>query len=401
MENDQVPTHATAHQTVQVDDTLIIGAGPAGLAVGACLQRAGVPFVILEQSDKVGAKWHEHYHRLHLHTSKELSGLPFFPFPRHYPRYPSRQQVIDYLEAYAQHFGLEPRFGQRVVSAQYDQHQWEVRTEDVIYVAPRLIVATGVNREPHIPVWPGQASYRGTVLHSSQYRNGAQFEDKQVLVIGFGNSGGEIALDLWEHGARPSIAVRSPVNVIPRDLLGIPVLAIALLQRSFPARLVDAINAPLERLTIGDLTRYGLRKLPYGPVTQTRQHARIPVIDVGTLELIKRGYLQVYPGVERFTETGVVFTDQREQAFDAVILATGFRPRVHAFLKGASDDWDEEGRPSCSGREASLPGLYFCGFYISPTGMFREIALEAKRIGADITRKKLRVPLRKDRAIAG
>jgi indole-3-pyruvate monooxygenase len=87
------------------------------------------------------------------------------------------------------------------------------------------------------------------------------------LVVGFGNSGGEIAIDLWEHGARPSLAVRSPVNVIPRDLLGIPILAIGILQSKLPPRWADALNAPHLRVVMGDLTRYGLRKLPQGPIT--------------------------------------------------------------------------------------------------------------------------------------
>ena len=101
-------------------DTIIIGAGPAGLAVAACLKRAAVPALILEQSDKVGATWHRHYDRLHLHTDKAHSALPFVPFPRDYPRYPSRLQVIAYLEAYARAFQLEIRFGQEVVAADVD-----------------------------------------------------------------------------------------------------------------------------------------------------------------------------------------------------------------------------------------------------------------------------------------
>ena len=90
------------------DQTIIIGAGPAGLAVGACLKQAGLSCVILEQSDVVGSAWHQHYDRLHLHTAKAYSALPFMPFPKDYPRYPSRAQVISYLEAYARQFQLEP-----------------------------------------------------------------------------------------------------------------------------------------------------------------------------------------------------------------------------------------------------------------------------------------------------
>ena len=257
----------------------------------------------------MGAAWHRHYDRLHLHTAKAYSELPFVPFPKDYPRYPSRLQVIDYLEAYARQFQLEPRFGQQVIAARYANGRWEVQTQDTRYQAMNLVIATGYNREPYLPSWPGQASFRGTLLHSSQYRNGEPFKNQKVLVVGFGNSGGEIAIDLWEHGAQPSLAVRSPVNVIPRELFGIPILAIGIVQRKLPPRLADALNAPILRAVVGDLTRYGLRQLPRGPVTQIQRDARIPLIDVGTIKLIKRGQITVCPGIERFTEEGVIFTD--------------------------------------------------------------------------------------------
>lgn len=368
---------------------IVVGAGPAGLAVGACLKRAGIPAVTLEQTDKVGAAWHRHYDRLHLHTDKAHSALPFVPFPSEHPRYPSRLQVIAYLEAYARHFQLEPRFGQQVVAARHDSGSWQVRTQDTVYRSLNLVIATGYNREPYLPNWPGQDSFRGSLLHSSQYRSGERFKGQRVLVVGFGNSGGEIAIDLWEHGAQPGLSVRGPVNVIPRELFGIPILAICILERALPPALADAVNIPLLRAVMGDLTPYGLRKLPRGPMTQILHDARIPLIDVGTIDLIKRGRISAHPGVERFTEEGVVFTDGKQAPFDAVILATGYRPRVNAFLEGAPAASDENGTPWFSGREASMPGLYFCGYYVSPTGMLREIGLEARRISAAIARKRV------------
>jgi len=120
---------------------------------------------------------------------------------------------------------------------------------------------------------------------------------------------------------------------------------------------------------------------------QIRQDARIPLIDVGTIQLIKEGHITVYPGIESFTEEAVLFTNGQQRNFDAVILATGYRPRVNTFLQAISDVYDEQGKPSTSGCESSVPGLYFCGYYVSPTGMLREVALEAKRISAAIATK--------------
>jgi cation diffusion facilitator CzcD-associated flavoprotein CzcO len=372
-----------------VSQTIIIGAGPAGLAVGACLKQANVPCLILEQSAQVGSVWHRHYDRLHLHTDKTNSQLPYFPYPLTYPRYPSRTQVIKYLESYAAKFHLDIRFRQQVMSARYEDELWAVQTQDHLYQAQNLVLAAGHNREPFRPVWPGQESFKGLIMHSSEYRNGELFRGKKVLVVGFGNSGGEIAIDLWEHGAQVGLSVRGGVNVIPRELFGIPILTISILQSQMPARLADAINVFILRFAIGDLTKYGLRKLPYGPMTQMRQHAHIPLIDVGTLKLIRGGQVRIYGEVREFCEDGVIFTGGQQIQTQAVVLATGYRPHVNAFLTGmAAATYDADGRPLSSGRESSMPGLYFCGYHVSPTGMLREIALEAKKIRASIVRKR-------------
>jgi cation diffusion facilitator CzcD-associated flavoprotein CzcO len=325
-----------------------------------------------------------------LHTDKKHSELPFHSYPIDYPRYPSRSQVLDYLESYAKKFQLEIRFRQTVVSTEYRNDRWEVKTQDTQYEASDLVIATGYNCDPILPTWRGQGLFRGTIIHSSQYKDGEPFRGQNVLVVGFGNSGGEIAIDLWEHGAKPGVAVRGAVNVIPRELMGIPILAISLVQDKMPPALADMINAPILGAAIGDLTKYGLRKLPYGPATQIRKDGHIPLIDVGTIRLIKEGHLRVYAGIEEFTENGIVFSDGKQDEFDAVILATGYRPRVNAFLNVELDLCDPDGTPRSSGGATSLPGLYFCGYYISPTGMLREIGIEAKKICSLIAARQIK-----------
>ncbi len=365
-----------AHETTH---TLVIGAGPAGLAIGACLTQAGVPFLVLEQSDQLGTTWRRHYDRLHLHTDKAHSRLPFLAYPKDVPKYPSRQQLIQYLETYAAHFGLAPRYNQRVVSIARTEGSWETQTEDTTYHSEHVVVATGYAHVPVVPTWPGQATFSGRIMHSSQYKNGAAFRGQRVLVVGFGNSGGEIAIDLQEHGASPSLSVRSPVNVIPRELFGIPILGLAILATKLPAPLADALTAPILRWMYGDLEERGLRKLPYGPLTQIKRDAQIPLIDIGTMRLIKDGHLTILPGIAHFTDGAVGFVDGPQAPFDAVVLATGYRPGVQAFLKDEAGVLDVEGTPHQSGAEVA-PGLFFCGFYVSPTGMLREIAKEARHI---------------------
>jgi cation diffusion facilitator CzcD-associated flavoprotein CzcO len=361
-------------------DTLVVGAGPAGLAVAACLKKMGVTFVIVDRAAAVGSSWRRHYDRLHLHTDRDHSALPYLPFPAGTPRYPSRQQVIEYLEQYAQHFELAPHLGQEVLTVRPGNGGWITTTTVSTYHSRRVVVATGYNCVPYVPRWPGQERFGGLIIHSSEYRNGEPFRGQSVLVIGFGNSGGEIAIDLHEYGAQVTMAVRGPVNIIPREILGLPVLVMSIALSRLPARFVDALAAPLVRLSVGDITKLGFRKLPMGPVAQIKTKARIPLIDVGTVKLVRAGRIEVLGGVCEMSKSDVIFDDGRSRCFDAIVVATGFRPRVDRFLVQQSSVL-EAGQLRAAGTEA---GLHYCGFIVSPTGMLREIGIEARRIAEDI-----------------
>lgn len=370
-------------------NTVIVGAGAAGLAVGACLKHAGVPFVILEEASEVGSVWRNHYDRLHLHTDKGHSALPYLAFRKDYPRYPSRDQVVRYLEQYADRFGLAPAFGERVVSSAQRNGVWETAAATAVYRSDNVVFCTGYARQPVVPSWPGFDSFPGTVLHSSQYRNGGPFAGRRALVVGFGNSGGEIAIDLCEYGAETAIAVRSPVNVIPRELFGIPVLAISAVATKMPARLSDRINGLFLRRLYGDITELGFRKLPYGPLEQVRRDRRVPLIDIGTIDLIRHGRIAVRQGIERFEGSRVVFVDGTRESYDDVILATGYRPNLGQLLPEADGVLIDDDRPAASGVETK-PGLYFCGLYVSPGGMLQQISKESPRIAKDIAARHVR-----------
>ncbi len=363
-------------------ETLIIGAGPAGLAAGACLRNRGRSFIVLESGPTVGSSWQRHYDRLHLHTDARHSALPYLDFPRGTPRYPSREQMITYMQRYAQHFSLAPLLGEEVCSVRRGDGEWITTTlTGNTYRSGCVIVATGYNAIPHLPLWPGQERFRGRILHSSCYRNGGPFRGKRVLVVGLGNSGGEIAIDLHEHGARVAVAVRAAVNIVPRDILGLPILTVSLALSRLPSRLADVLAAPLLRLTLGDLSRLGFRKPQAGPITQIKRTGRIPLVDIGTVALVRAGRIQVLGGVRSLSETDVTFDDGSSQRFDALVLATGFRPGTQRFLHEA----DAPGA-NAAGREriGGKGGLYFCGFFVSPTGMLRDIAREARWIAEHI-----------------
>ena len=255
-----------------------------GLLLQLVCKNKIIPTIVLEKEQHVGHAWRNHYDRLHLHTDRKHSSLPHLLMPSSYPKYPSRQQVVEYLEAYAQTFNIEPIFGEEVVAVEPSSDGWFIQTINRTYSAHNVVVATGYTRVPNVPSWPGQGGFSGTILHSHEYKNGALFTGKNVLVVGFGNSAGEIAIDLSEHRAQSvSMSVRSGVNVIPRDMFGLPILTVALFMDYLPPKVADVLSVPLLKLTIGDLQKYGLPKLPYGPNVQVRKDGKNPLLDIGTV----------------------------------------------------------------------------------------------------------------------
>jgi indole-3-pyruvate monooxygenase len=366
--------------------TLVVGASAAGLACASELQRLGQPFEIVEAGDAVGGAWRNHYDRLHLHTPKSTSALPGLAMPADWARYPSRDQVIDYLEGYQRAFDLRPHFGERVSRIEREETAWSTTTSARVWRSRNVVIATGRTRVPVRPTWPGIEDFQGDVLHSSGYRNGEPWKGRTVLVVGFGNSACEQALDLVERGAFAHLSVRSAVNVVPRDLFRVPIVHLSIALKHLPPRVADALSWPLLRMSVGDLPRKGLRKLPYGPYTEVAKYGRVPVLDVGTMERIAAGTIPVHGEIERFTDTGVTFVDGSYLAVDAVVLGTGYRAAVDEFLVGAERVCDRSGTPVLSGRPSGLEGLYFCGMYISPAGVLREIGIEARRIAREIGR---------------
>lgn len=371
-------------------EVLVIGAGPAGLAVAGCLSRLGLHPQLIEKADSVASSWQGHYRRLHLHTVKAHSALPHLPFPRDYPRYVPRQKMVEYLAAYARHFGLSPSFGEEAVAIARSGDAWDVACRSGRRFRSRfVVVSTGANRVPNLPVFAHQADYRGQVMHSRAYRDPAPFAGQRVLVVGLGNTGAEIALDLATQGVPVTVSVRSPVNLVHRDILGRPTQLTAILISRLPAWLGDALAKLLRDVTVGDLRRYGLQTSSVSPLRQLREEGRTPVIDVGTLSLIKSGAIRVRFGIESFTPDGVRFTDGTGDAFDAVILATGYQPKMASLFPGISVPLGVKDMPAQVVGTGALDGVFFVGFDVQQGGgMLRSIAMQAtevaKAIGARI-----------------
>jgi len=371
--------------------TLIIGASAAGLASAACLQKTGVGFVILEKYSRVATAWRNHYDRLHLHTSRKWSALPYKAFDSSLPQYPSRQDVVDYLDNYAKEFNISPAFDTEVLSVKKNGNTWITETNNGSYQSSFVIVATGRNQKPKMAQIGGLSSFNGTVLHSSQYKNGKPFAGKNVLVVGFGNSAGEQVICLHEHGAFPSLSVRSAVNIIPQNIFGLPALEIGKLTSAFPSRIRDKINAPLLKLLVGDITKLGLKKSTYGPLEQIEKQRKIPLLDIGTVKLIKQGHIKVYGDIVKIEGNTVHFEGNKQQDIDAIILATGYHHNLESFLNLSKDRIEELDNAIDKQSHFGSDGLYFCGFYVSPKGMLREIGIEAGKISENIRMKVTKI----------
>jgi cation diffusion facilitator CzcD-associated flavoprotein CzcO len=354
-------------------DVAIIGAGPAGLAVGAALRTARKEFVILERSSTVGSSWRGHYERVHLHTVKQWSALPYLQFPASYPRYVPKVLMIEYLERYAERFRLQPRFGETVRSVERTGLGWRVESTSGSVHARRVVVATGLNAKPKIPSVDGLETFSGQVLHSAAYLDAAPFVGRSVLVVGMGNTGAEIALDLCSSGADPSVSVRGGVHMAPRDLFGLPIQLVAAAATTLlPDVVNDAIFPTILDWALGYPAKHGLRRPKEGLLHQIKTRGRIPVLDIGTVRKIADGAIHVVPGLSAVRGRQIVFTNGTTGQFDAIIFATGYEPNYSSFLAGEPT--------ACSDRS----GLHFVGFKNPVTGLLREISREALRLAAEV-----------------
>jgi len=371
-------------------EAVVIGAGPGGLATAAMLQRAGVETVVVDRAPAIGNSWRGHYDRLHLHTVRWLSHLPGFHIPPRYGRWVARDDVVRYLEAYAVRHGLEVRLNTPVERVDRTDVGWVVRTPAGDLDAAYVVVATGHNHTPVLPSWPGADAFTGELLHASSYRSGAAYRGRSVLVVGSGNTGTEIAVDLVDNGAADvALSVRTPPHIVLREKYGIPSLALGVLFRRLPVRLFDTIAAAMRRIDIGDLSAYGLPTPVDGLYERVRRDDAIPIVDVGFLDVLKSGRITVVPAVEAFERDRVLLADGSVRRADVVVAATGYRRGLDP-LVGHLGVLDAGGRPTVRGAAThpSAPRLWFTGYTNPISGMFRELGIDAKRIARAVVRDR-------------
>lgn len=314
-------------------DTLVIGAGQAGLAAGYFLKQAGRSFALLEASATPTGSWPQYYDSLRLFSPARFSSLPDYPFPGNPDRYPQRDEVSAYLRAYAEHFHLPIFLQQEVCHVKRVGAHFEVATTTgTSYQARSLIAATGPFHQPHIPVLPGQEHFQGQILHTASYRHPEPFRGQRVLVVGAGNSAVQIAVELAQV-AQVTLTSRQPVRFLPQR--------------------------PWGRDVHFWMWLSGVDRLAWPSLWQRLQSN--PVLDAGRYQAaIAASRPDWRPLFARLTPEGVVWTDGQAETVQTILLATGYRFQPD-YLTGLPA-LDTQGQVQHRrGSSQSVPGLFFLG----------------------------------------
>jgi cation diffusion facilitator CzcD-associated flavoprotein CzcO len=198
------------------DEVVVVGAGAAGLAAAAMLKERGIGSLVLERADRVGSSWRARYDSLILNTPRITSTLAGYRMPRRYGRWPTRDDIVEYLEEYGRRQGLRIEFGVELQRLERRDGSWALETSKGEIRAFEVVIATGHERQPLIPDWPGRNEFPGPLIHSAEYRNAESFRGQDILVVSASNSGTEIAYELASNAAaRVVTSMRTPPPVSP------------------------------------------------------------------------------------------------------------------------------------------------------------------------------------------
>ena len=377
-----MPPSSVNHST----SVVVIGAGSSGLAVAKLLRRRGITVRVIEKACRAGDAWYHRHPQLRLNTHRQLSSLPGLPMPKSAGPFPARDDVIGYLDEYARRLDAPIDYGVEVTSIAQSGCNWAVSTSAGVYNARHVVVATGYDRQPHLPCWKGRALFRGPLIHAANFGDLASYRGKRVLVVGAGNSGSDILNHLSTiETDRVWVSVRHGPIVFPRRLWGIPVQRLSPLFALLPTSAVDRLLQLTEFLAFGQLAKWGLPRHPLGGATRLLETGTAPAIDNGFIAALKAGRSEVVAEIESFEADRVRLIDGRFVEADIVIAATGYRTGLQPML-GHLDILGDAGEPLFHGAEQlqHCPGLWFTGMRPRLTGFFHMAGKTAREIAAAI-----------------
>ncbi|GGK59271.1 flavin-containing monooxygenase [Ornithinimicrobium pekingense] len=368
-----------------MDEVLVIGSGPAGLSCAAEVNARGIPATVLEKGSDVAAAWASRYDSLRFNTSRIHSALPGAPFPRAWGQFPTRDQYVGYLRAYARRHRVPVRTGVEVRRLDPVPEGWSVRTSGGTLATRQVVVATGLANRPVLPAWARDPSaFGGTLLHSADYRCPAPFAGAEVVVVGAGSTGLEIAHELARDGAaRVTLSVRTPPTVLLRRMGGLPADLPTPLFLHLPTRLVDRMLAAMSRRVVGNLTEHGLPQPVQGAISALMSRgAGTAMVDREVVDALRAGAFTVVPEAVGLEQDGVRLRDGRTVGADVVIAATGFDRGLEP-LVGHLGVLGDLGMPLVRTGQESLPGLRFVGYVFRP-GITGYAGRQARRAAAGV-----------------
>jgi indole-3-pyruvate monooxygenase len=354
------------------DPVLVIGAGPAGLATAAELTRRGVPYRLFERGPSLGTSWLNAYDSLRLHTGRHMSTLPGQSYPKGTPLFPTRDQFVSYLRDYAARARLTIETDSNAAALQPSGSGWSAVVNEHEVRGRAVVMATGIMSNPVTPELLGRETFEGEITHSVAYRRPDSINGRRVLIVGVGNSGGEIASELGEAGYEVTILVRRGANIVPRSIAGIPIQYVAASMKRLPRAVRSRVANVVQRLSG---LRRGRAVIPRPPWTALDA---IPIIGFHLVDAVRAGKVSVKVAtIERLVLGGAVFSDGSRGAFDHIILATGFTPALDPL--GALIRRDDRGFALRKDNitSADHEGLWFVGHRYDSTGALANIKADA------------------------
>ncbi len=357
----------------RTDRYCVVGAGSSGLAAAKNLRGLGIAVDVLERQDAIGGNWcfgkpnSRVYASTHTISSKRLTEYTDFPMPAHYPAFPHHSQVLEYLRAYAAHFGLYEciEFETPIERLEPAGAHWLATLaggEQRRYAG--VVVANGHNWDPRWPEFPG--SFDGQVIHSADYKSADVLRGKRVLVVGAGNTGCDIAVEAALHAEQTYHSTRRGYHFLPKFLFGRPsdMVHEKLLRLGLPKRVRRAIVRSVLRFVVGDVRRYGL------PEPDHELFASHPIVNSQLPYYVAHGRIVPKPDVAQLCGNHVRFADGSRAEVDLIVYATGYKISF-PFLDRQYLNW-HDGRPQLHLNvfHPDYDDLFFIGLIQPDSGQF-------------------------------
>ncbi len=372
-------------QTLDSPDAVVIGAGPAGLAVARELDHQhGIKALVLDRAAAPAISWRTRYDNFRLNTTGFLSHLPGQRIPLTAGRWPTKEDMVRYFDHYVAQQNIALRLGCEVHRIDRARGLWQLDTSSGEIRSPAIVLATGNYSAPTIPAWPGLSGFNGEIVHSGDFTNAWPYRGRDVLVVGAGNSAADIAVQLANDGAgRIWVAVRTPPHLVRRAIGPIPSDIFLELSSRVPARMIDPLIALMTRLMWGDLSTYGFQRPTLGLKATVETRGRIPTLADDLIDLVRLGRVEVVGAVEAVEPDRVILADGTSVAPQVIIAATGFATDLDGMV-GHLGVLDDRGNPLGGFTSHVGDGMFAIGYGIPPSGPLRAIRRAATPLAAEV-----------------